>query len=205
MMFEVKTALVALVVTISAMLPIAARQVEPEMVPVAFVREPDTSAVILQLQDAPVVGPDLKDIAIPRPKPDLNTSIAFGPALDSLLALALTAISGLVTWLASWWRRIFKSDMDKRHKEAIHDAAKRGVLWAVAKLKAKFGDNPAVDVKNELLATVGTYLVATVPDALKWFKFDMNDRSEYEDIVTANAVTLGIDINTGKSVGTAFA
>lgn len=207
----IKTLLVTLVVSISALAPIAGAQVNVKREPLVGVvvdNEVPSNAVVMKLlqdQDQPAVAGDLKDIPLPQPKPAANdnevpkTAIAIGPALDTLVALAgllATLISGLWAWVKV---KLFKANMDEKHKAALHDAAQNGVLWAAAKIREKLGDHPSIDVKSEMLAAIGTYLIATVPDALKWFKFDMSDKSEYEDIATANAAKLGIDLTTAKA------
>lgn len=206
-----KTLLVTLVVSISAITPFATAQVDVNRDPIPIVvteMQPPSDVVVLKLLaegEQPAVAPDLKDVPLPQPKPEVvapipSTAIAIGPALDMLVGFAgvlATMVSGFWAWIKM---RLFKSEMDGKHKQAIHDAAKNGVLWAAEKVKARLGENPHIDVKSEMLATIGNYLIATVPDALKWFKFDMTDKSEYEDIAVANAAKLGIDINTAKAV-----
>ena len=208
-----RNVLVLTVVLLSAFAPIVGRTAHLGDPQALF--PPNQERVILELaalNTVAPVAPDLSDIPLPEPKPVIvtvdavdvdKTSIAFGPAFDALVGLFLLAGSTLTGWLAWWKQRLFKAEMDTKQRELLHEGIKNGILYAAEKIRQRVGQGMKVDVGNELVATVGNYMIANSGKVLKYFNLDGDSKNDMEDLVTANAVKMGISMETGKFVGAA--
>mgnify|MGYP001271248871 CR=1 FL=1 len=80
-------------------------------------------------------------------------------------------VAGLIAYLSMLLRTKFGIEIEARHREALHSAAVTGVNMALGQLNGRV-EGLTVDVKNKLLADAMTYVIKSVPDAIRFFELD---------------------------------
>jgi hypothetical protein len=90
---------------------------------------------------------------------------AWKPYIQELVGIVVAAILG---WIALLAKSKFGIDIEARHREALQSALENAAGLAVGKLDRYLGE-VKIDVKNPALAEGVEYVLASVPDALKYF------------------------------------
>ena len=93
---------------------------------------------------------------------------AVRPIIADLIGIGIAA---LIAYLATLLRTKFGIEIEARHREALHSAAVTGVNMALGQLGGKV-EGLTIDVKNKIIADAMTYVIKSVPDAIKFFELD---------------------------------
>lgn len=101
------------------------------------------------------------------------------PAIESL---AITIVTGVVTWVGILFKSKLGRDMDARMREALHGALMTGVSGAINFAGARAAD-VKLDVRNQAIAEAIRWAEKSVPDALKYFGIDAASREGRDALV----------------------
>lgn len=89
--------------------------------------------------------------------------------IEIVAPIALTALSGLLTWVLA---RIGKStglQIDAGHRAALDQALRKAATYAVGRLDDRAKGGIPIAVKSEAIEIATDYALRSVPDALKHF------------------------------------
>ena len=89
------------------------------------------------------------------------------PWLDALAASVITAVVSLA---GVWARRWFGLEAEARMREALHSGLTTGAAAAIGNL-TDFASRrlSRIEIENELIALAVSYVLRSVPDAVKFF------------------------------------
>jgi hypothetical protein len=98
-------------------------------------------------------------------------------SLAIVLAAFIAFISGQISLWLSKKLKLDSQKVDDTIRGYLNEAARRGIQLALVKLQTS--DLGQVNVKNQVLAIAGQYVVDRVPDALKRFGFNSQILEQY--------------------------
>lgn len=93
-----------------------------------------------------------------------DTFIDFGNLVPEILAVCSVLVTAFIGWGAKKFKDLTNISIEASHREALHKAINTGFQLVLE----KFPDR--INVKSELVASVGEWVIKSVPDALEWFK-----------------------------------
>tara|TARA_R110002020_G_scaffold185004_3_gene382488 strand:+ start:3939 stop:4466 length:528 start_codon:yes stop_codon:yes gene_type:complete len=100
-------------------------------------------------------------------------SVDLGPlasaTIEIVAPIAITALSGLLTWVLA---RIGKStglQIDAGHRAALDQALRKAVTYAVGRLDERAKGGIPIAVRSEAIEIATDYALQSVPGALKYF------------------------------------
>jgi hypothetical protein len=103
---------------------------------------------------------------------DSTTTVAVGGLYEVLqpylLQLVGVLAAALVGWLAELVRRYLNLSIDKQNRDALQRALMTGAGLLLSKIQAQ-ADNTQIDVKNPMVKEVLDHVIASSPDAIKYF------------------------------------
>lgn len=108
------------------------------------------------------------------------------PAIESL---AITVVTGIVTWLGILFRSKLGRDLDARHSEALHKALMTGVSAAL-NYAGERAATVSIDVRNKAIHDAIIWAQKSVPDALTYFKIDPATKPGNDALVTLASAKL---------------
>jgi hypothetical protein len=85
-----------------------------------------------------------------------------------LLAVVSVVATAIVGWLAELVRRKFNLDIDAAHREALQTALTNGAGLLIGKAGGAVAGRK-LDLKSAALAEAVNYVLAAVPDAIRYF------------------------------------
>ena len=85
-----------------------------------------------------------------------------------LLAVVSVIATAIVGWLAELMRRKFNLDIDASHREALQTALTNGAGLLIGKAGSAIAGKK-LDLKSVVLAEAVNYVLAAVPDAIRYF------------------------------------
>lgn len=93
-------------------------------------------------------------------------------AAAPVVSMIAQAVIGLaIAWASAWASRKWGIDIEAKHREALHSAARTGVDRLLAKAAPAVG-GLSVDVKSQIAADGVKWVLRSVPDAVKYFKLE---------------------------------
>ena len=94
-----------------------------------------------------------------------------------LLPIVSVIAAAIAGWLANLLRVKFGLEIEQKHRDALQTALTNAAGLAIAKGKDVVAGKE-IDVKNPVIADAVNYVVAAVPDALKYFGLTPESLSE---------------------------
>lgn len=100
------------------------------------------------------------------------TAVPLGGLYDLLTTFLLPIVSvvaaAIAGWLANLLRVKFGLEIEQKHRDALQTALTNAAGLAIAKGKDVVGTK-TIDIQNPVMADAVNYVVAAVPDSLKYF------------------------------------
>ncbi len=129
----------------------------------------------------------------------METILDLSGVLEWALSFIVMLIGGAASWalkmLADFLRTKTGIELDDSTRKYLNDAIDKGIQYGASKVEQLLEDKAEIDVKNQIVAIAGKYVLDAVPGALE--KFEITE----ERLTNMIEARIGVDLDGDGDIG----